>query len=161
MPERFYKISEVADILSIEQHTLRYLENALKLKIKRNERSDRLYTEADLETFRLVLALKARGLNTTAIKMALENSEETVESSLQPSPKTLPLDALELLSTTKQIVVQNEALYQQNKRMEERLERLENKLDQRNQEREKKIEEFLDLWKNEQGKSKSWLPWRK
>ncbi|HCF49087.1 MAG TPA: hypothetical protein DER60_02315, partial [Syntrophomonas sp.] len=33
--ERFYKIGEVAELLNIEQHTLRYLENSLKIKIKR------------------------------------------------------------------------------------------------------------------------------
>ena len=38
MEERFYKIGEVAEMLEIEQHTLRYLENSLKLKIKRSDR---------------------------------------------------------------------------------------------------------------------------
>ncbi|HRX22430.1 MAG TPA: MerR family transcriptional regulator, partial [Syntrophomonadaceae bacterium] len=77
MKEIYYKISEVAEILAIEQHTLRYLENSLGLRIKRNERGDRLYSETDLETLRLIIKLKEKGLNTTAIKMALENTEQS------------------------------------------------------------------------------------
>ncbi len=52
----------MAEILSIEQHTLRYLENSLKLRIKRNERGDRLYTESDIDTLKLVMMLKEKGL---------------------------------------------------------------------------------------------------
>ncbi len=158
MTVRYYKISEVAELLEIEQHTLRYLENALKLNIKRNERSDRLYTEADLETLRLVLALKSRGLNTTAIKMALENTEEKQEASL-PVKSAGTIEAVELFNTAREIVKQNETLMLQNNKMEERLERLEKKLDQRNLEREQKIDEFLELWKMEQNKNKPWFNW--
>ena len=38
MKEIFYKIGEVSEMLKIEQHTLRYLESTLRLKIKRDER---------------------------------------------------------------------------------------------------------------------------
>ena len=48
MSERFYEIGEVSEMLGIEQHTLRYLENSLKLRIKRDERGDRQYTESRL-----------------------------------------------------------------------------------------------------------------
>lgn len=159
MADQFYKISEVADLLGIEQHTLRYLENALKLKIQRNERSDRLYSESDLDTLRLVLALKARGLNTTAIKLALENNEEQMETGLQASPRGPGKEAVEILSISNRILEQNEELLKYNRNLQERVERLEKKIDQRNQEREKKIDEFLQLWKAEQGKGKTWLSW--
>lgn len=159
LAERFFKISEVAEILGIEQHTLRYLENALKLKIKRNERSDRLYTESDLDTLKLVLALKNKGLNTTAIKLALENNEENSETGLQAAHRPANPEALEILSVAHRILEQNEELLEGNHRLEERVQRLESKIELRNQEREKKIEEFLQLWKAEQGRGKSWLSW--
>ncbi|HWP97115.1 MAG TPA: MerR family transcriptional regulator [Syntrophomonadaceae bacterium] len=161
MADQFYKISEVADLLGIEQHTLRYLENALKLKIQRNERSDRLYSESDLDTLRLILALKAKGLNTTAIKLALENSEEQMETGLQASPRGgTGKEAVEILSLSHRILEQNEELLKYNRNLQERVERLEKKIDQRNQDREKKIDEFLQLWKAEQqGKGKTWLSW--
>ncbi|MGI6412713.1 MAG: MerR family transcriptional regulator [Syntrophomonadaceae bacterium] len=157
MEERFYKISEVAEMLHTEQHTLRYLENTLKLKIKRNERGDRLYTESDIETLKLVMKLKEKGLNTTAIKMALENTEET-ETSLSPKPGSASVDIYEVVSIARRIVEQNEMLLEQNKNMEQRLEKLEQKIENRNLERERKIDEFLKLWKAEQeSRGKSWL----
>ncbi len=157
MEERFYKIGEVAEILEIEQHTLRYLENSLKLKIKRNERGDRLYTDSDLDTLRLVMQLKDKGLNTTAIKLALENTEESEETSLAPKSGATSQDLVEMVSLARQIVEQNTELMQQNRRLEQRMEKLEHKIDQRNLEREKKIDEFLSLWKADQEGRKSWF----
>ncbi len=160
--ERFYKIGEVAEMLGIEQHTLRYLETTLKIRIKRDERGDRMYSEADLETLRLVLQLKEKGLNTTAIKLALETAqenrmvEETGLVNVTPSENNLK----EMVGIAKRIVEQNEELMQQNRKLEEKMARLEKKIDERNLEREKKINEFLDLWKAEQeGKGRSWFSW--
>ncbi len=148
-------------MLGIEQHTLRYLENTLRLKIKRDERGDRLYSERDIDTLRLVLQLKDKGLNTTAIKMALENTEDQGapgETALQTSRPQANLELADILSIASKIMDQNEALFEQNKKMEQRLDRMEKKLDQRNEEREKTIAEFLSLWKAEQeGRPKSWF----
>ncbi|KUG03046.1 transcriptional regulator, merr family [hydrocarbon metagenome] len=148
-------------MLQIEQHTLRYLEHTLRLKIKRDERGDRLYSERDVDTLRLVLQLKEKGLNTTAIKMALENTEDkdvSGETALQTSRPQSSLDLAEILSVASKIIEQNEDLLAQNKKMEQRLDRMEKKLDHRNEEREKTIAEFLSLWKAEQeGRPKSWF----
>ncbi len=159
MNERFYKIGEISEILEIEQHTLRYLENSLKLKIKRDERGDRQYSESDLETLKLVITLKDKGLNTTAIKMALENVEETTETGVAPvNDKPIISDLPELVSLAQHIVEQNDQMLASNKVLEERIKKLEEKVERRNLEREKKVDEFLTLWKNEQeGKNKSWL----
>lgn len=45
----------------------------------------------------------------------------------------------------------------QNRKLEQRMEKLEQKIDKRNLERERKIDEFLELWKAEQARGKSWL----
>ncbi|NLW91636.1 MAG: MerR family transcriptional regulator [Syntrophomonadaceae bacterium] len=157
MVERIYKIGEIAEILGIEQHTLRYLENTLKLRIKRNDRGDRLYTESDLDSLKLVLKLKEKGLNTTAIRMALENSEEVAVKNL-PAETHSPGDLLEVVNVARRIIEQNEELLEQNRRLEGRMSRLESKVEARNLEREKKIDEFLELWRNEQQDGrKSWL----
>ncbi len=159
MLERFYKIGEVSELLGVEQHTLRYLENSLKLKIKRNERGDRQYSESDLETLKLVMKLRDKGLNTTAIKMALENVEPVVETKLVPVNESTALANLpELLSLAQHIVDQNEEMLDSNRVLEDRIKKLEEKIEKRNLEREKKIDEFLTLWRNEQeDKNKSWL----
>ena len=159
MEEIYYKISEVAEVLSIEQHTLRYLENSLGLRIKRNERGDRLYSEADLDTLRLIIKLKEKGLNTTAIKLALENTEESETTEVAIRSEAIPLG--ELADIGVRIIEQSEMLLEQNKKLEQRIDRLEEKIDKRNQEREEKIDRFLQLWKNEQedkGRS-SWFSW--
>ncbi|MGI5911431.1 MAG: MerR family transcriptional regulator [Syntrophomonadaceae bacterium] len=157
MDERFYRIGEVAEMLEIEQHTLRYLENSLKLKIMRNERGDRLYTDSDLDTLKLVLQLKSKGLNTTAIKLALDNTEESSETSVATKDNNTTLDLVEMVSLARQIREQNEELLRQNRRLEQRIEKLEYKIDKRNLEREKKIDDFLNLWKAEQEGKRSWL----
>lgn len=146
-------------MLDLEQHTLRYLENTLRLKIKRDERGDRLYSEKDIDTLRLVLQLKEKGLNTTAIKMALENTEDnSASTAMQTTRPHSNLELAEILSLSARIMEQNEALMEQNRKMEQRMERVEKKLDQRNVEREKTINEFLDLWKGEQeARPKSWF----
>ncbi|MGI6469160.1 MAG: MerR family transcriptional regulator [Syntrophomonadaceae bacterium] len=159
--ERFYKIGEVAEMLGIEQHTLRYLENSLKIKIKRDERGDRMYSEADLDTLRLVLKLKEKGLNTTAIKLALETAQDS-ENSQEPALVSVQAEnqLKEMVSIARRIIEQNDELMRQNRRLEERMASLEKKIQERNLEREKKIDEFLNLWKAEQeSKSRSWLSW--
>lgn len=156
MREIYYKISEVAEMLGVEQYTLRYLENSLGLKIKRSERGDRLYSDSDLETLKLVQQLKKKGLNTTAIKMALENIEETEEKALTPV-ENKGQGMMEVVSIAQKIVEQNQTLLEQNRKLEQRMEKLEQKLDKRNLEREKRIDEFLELWKAEQDRGKSWL----
>mgnify|MGYP002084380895 FL=1 len=126
MEERFYKIGEVSELLNIEQHTLRYLENSLKLRINRNERGDRLYSESDLDTFKLVLQLKEKGLNTTAIRLALENVEETTdERGITLARNYMEQNLVEITSIAKEIVLQNDELLQQNKKLEQRLDNLE------------------------------------
>lgn len=160
--ERFYKIGEVAEMLDIEQHTLRYLETTLKIKIKRDERGDRMYSEADLDTLRLVLQLKEKGLNTTAIKLALETAQENDQNQETGMVSVVPAEnsLKEMVSIARKIIDQNDELLQQNRRLEEKMAHLEKKIDQRNLERERKVDEFLELWKAEQeGKGRSWLSW--
>lgn len=159
MKEFYYKIGEVAEILQVEQYTLRYLENSLKLKIKRNERGDRLYTESDLDTLKLILKLKnEKGLNTTAIRMALDNMEEQQETSLSPIEKNYPPEVLEIKSLAQKITEQNETLLERNEKLEQRLKNLEEKLDKYNKKKEEQIDQLIDLWKSErESRSKSWL----
>lgn len=159
MHEINYKIGEVSEILGIEQHTLRYLENSLKLKIKRDERGDRLYSETDLDTFKLILQLKNdKGLNTTAIKLALDNMEETKESDLTPSPIGTIKGITELASIAHKIVEQNNELLQESATLQKRINELEEKITKQEKRREERIEELIILWRNEQDdRNKSWL----
>lgn len=158
MNKLFYKIGEVAEMLSIEQYTLRYLEHTLKLKIKRDERGDRLYTESDLETLKLILTLKnEKGLNTTAIKLALENMDSPVEEGLPATSSSNNLELVEIVSITSRIVEQNDELLIKNDKLEKRIEELERKIEHNENERKNKIDELIILWRNDQERNKSWL----
>lgn len=160
MKDRFYKIGEVSELLDIEQHTLRYLENSLKIKIRRDERGDRLYTDSDIDTLRLVLKLKEKGLNTTAIRLALENTEEESQTPVpEPVPPLITFEFVEAVSLVRQVSEQNEEIIRQNKLLEERLKHLEEKLDRYSRDRDRAIDELIQLLKGEgtESKNKSWL----
>jgi DNA-binding transcriptional MerR regulator len=153
-----YKIGEVAEMLGIEQHTLRYLEHTLKLKITRDERGDRLYTENDLETLKLVLKLKnENGLNTTAIKMALENMEPKEATPVVFNNGGILPAMVEVTALAQKIVEQNEELLRQNHNLSHRIDELEKNLDKREAEKSNRIDEFIKLWKSEQERNKSWF----
>ncbi len=157
MKDIFYKIGEVAEILGIEQHTLRYLEHTLRLKIKRDERSERLYSEADLDTLRLIIKLKnEKGLNTTAIRMALGNMEESQETAVAAQNSTASLS--DLSANMLKIIEQNDEMLAQNKNLEKRILELEQKIAKRDERREEKIDELIKIWRKEQDdRGKSWL----
>lgn len=146
MQEIYLKIGEAAEILGIEAYTLRYLESTLKLKIKRDERGERLYTESDLDTLRLILQLKnEKGLNTTAIKLALENLQDG-NAAENASPQVYThSDFLEIINVARSIMQQNDEIIAQNKIMQERLQNLEKSQAQQEQIRNKKMDELMTL----------------
>jgi DNA-binding transcriptional MerR regulator len=158
MSEINYKIGEVSEILGIEQHTLRYLEHSLKLKITRDERGDRLYTENDLETLKLVLKLKnEKGLNTTAIKMALENMEQVDTKPVAVNNDIINPAFIEVTSLAQKIVDQNEELLRLNQKLNQRIDELEKSIENKERERSNKIDELINLWKADQERNKSWF----
>lgn len=159
MQEIYLKIGEVAEILSLEPYTLRYLESTLKLKIKRDERGERLYSESDLDTLRLILQLKnEKGLNSTAIKLALENMNE-VNSSPNPTPQIYTHgDFLEIANVARTIMRQNDEIIEQNKKMSARLQDLERNQFQQECSRNEKMDELLALLRYDPEEKKAgWL----
>lgn len=160
MADMYYKIGEVAEMLEMEQYTLRYLEHSLKLKIKRNERGERQYSESDLDTLRLVVRLKKeKGLNATAIRLALENLETKTEEEFNPpAPRTPLLDFIKIGQTTERIVEQNQQLIEQNQQLQTGLAALEQKISALEQRREERLDELIRLWRSDQEeRQRSWL----
>lgn len=145
-------------MLGVEQYTLRYLESTLKLKIKRDERGERIYSEHDIDILRLILQLKnEKGLNTTAIKLALENMETTDSPAVKPVSNT-ELQLGELGTILTQVLDSNEELLRQNREIQAQLSSLESRLEKIDQKRAERIDELIELWKNEQEeRNRSWL----
>lgn len=56
----YYKTSEAAEILGIEDHTVRYYEKEFKLNFIRHGR-DRKITMQDIEKLRIIIEEKAKG----------------------------------------------------------------------------------------------------
>lgn len=160
MDEIYLKIGEVAEILGIEPYTLRYLESTLKLKIKRDERGERIYTESDLDTLRLIMQLKnEKGLNTTAIKMALENLQESDANSQNSAPQVYThYDFLEIVNVAKNIMQQNDEILAQNKKMQERLRAMEESQSRQERIQNEKMDALINLLRDDsEEKKSSWL----
>ena len=71
MQETYLLISEVAQLLKVESHVLRYWEDELGLKIKRNEFGHRCYTQKDIQFLLQVKEWKDKGYPLKAIKSFL------------------------------------------------------------------------------------------
>lgn len=83
--KKYYKISEVADILEIPVSTLRYWEDQFTvIKPKRTERGTRLYTSTDIEKIRMVNYLvKERGMKIEAAQKIIKQNRSGVSKQYQ------------------------------------------------------------------------------
>lgn len=73
LDKKYYKISEVAEILHIPASTLRFWEKSFTIiKPKRNDRGTRFYTPADIDRISLIhFLVKERGLSLKAAQEQL------------------------------------------------------------------------------------------
>lgn len=71
-----YIISDASKLVDVEQHTLRYWEDELKLDIERSALGHRLYSEEDISTFKKIKVLKEQGFQLKAIKMILPDMDK-------------------------------------------------------------------------------------
>lgn len=76
MEETRYIISDASKKVNVEQHTLRYWEDELKLDIPRNEMGHRYYREQDIRLLQNIRVLKEQGFQLKAIKMILPNMDK-------------------------------------------------------------------------------------
>lgn len=68
MNETYLLISDVAKMLNVEGHVLRYWEEELELNIRRNEFGHRYYGKKDIQLLSRIKELKEQGLQLRAIK---------------------------------------------------------------------------------------------
>ena len=81
LDKKFYKISEVAEILGIPASTLRFWEKSFTvIKPKRNSHGTRFYTPADLEKISMIHYLvKEKGLKLEAAQEQIRSNPTGVE----------------------------------------------------------------------------------
>lgn len=99
MNETRYMISDTSRQLKVEPHVLRYWEDELDMKIKRNEMGHRYYTADDIRVLQTIREMKDHGFQLKAIKqilpelyanpnfnyMALFDQRESLNQSAGPS----------------------------------------------------------------------------
>ena len=76
MDAKRYMISDVAKMVDVESHVLRYWEDELELPIMRNEMGHRCYTEDNIQMFHHIKDLKEQGFQLKAIKALLAEMEQ-------------------------------------------------------------------------------------
>lgn len=85
MKSKFYYIKQVSKLLDIPPHILRYWEKQLNLKIMRDRKGNRIYTDKDIEILKNVRTLiykdglKIKGVKKKLKEKKLENKKECVK----------------------------------------------------------------------------------
>lgn len=79
--KKYYKISEVAEIIGVAQSALRFWESQFPIvSPKRNAKGTRFYTSKDIERLRMIrYLLKDKGLHIEAAREALRTNREGLE----------------------------------------------------------------------------------
>jgi DNA-binding transcriptional MerR regulator len=88
-----YSINEVADRLDANASTLRSWEKEFHLKIPRNNRNHRYYTEREIEIFNIIIEGRDKNLGLAAIKKALEE-HAIIEDQNESATKLMKVDQL-------------------------------------------------------------------
>lgn len=85
LAKKFYKISEVAEIIGLPASTLRFWEkNFTIIKPKRNNHGTRFYTPSDIEKIRHVAFLvKEKGLKIEAAEQQIKHNHKGVSQKVE------------------------------------------------------------------------------
>lgn len=90
MGEVYYLITDAAKKVNVENHVLRYWEEELGIRIRRNELGHRYYTKEDVEKFIRVKQLKDEGIQLKAIRRILEKNIAVIEQQKEVEKDNLP-----------------------------------------------------------------------
>ena len=87
--EKRYTVTQAAGVLGVKSYVLRYWEEELELRIRRNEQGHRYYTDYDISLFCNIRELKNRGLQLRAIKELIPQISRTAPGSTESRIKLL------------------------------------------------------------------------
>lgn len=125
MSETRYLISEMAKILQVEPHVLRYWEEELGFVIGRNEMGHRYYTEKDLQHFLKVKELKKNGMQLREIKEQFAEKDTKIVDFCGKEEKTSTKEQLffEIMERMIQEISQSEKKEGRYRRLDEAIRR--------------------------------------
>ena len=75
-----YLIKEAAKMVDVEPHVLRYWEEELDMRIKRNDMGHRYYDEQDIRILKKIKELKDRGIQLKAIHELVQKMYDILEN---------------------------------------------------------------------------------
>ena len=75
-----YLIKEAAKLVDVEPHVLRYWEEELDMRIKRNDMGHRYYDEQDIRILKKIKELKDRGIQLKAIHELVQKMYDILEN---------------------------------------------------------------------------------
>lgn len=78
--KKYYKISEVSELVGLPMSTLRFWENHFTaINPKRNDRGTRFYTPRDIETIRMIhFLVKTKGMKLDAAQEEIKRNRDGV-----------------------------------------------------------------------------------
>lgn len=128
MEEKIYTITELSELLSLSDATIRKYEKDYDLKIPRNELGHRFYTNKELEVLNQIIKLKEQGANIHVIKKILSRSVEANEQN-ETALELVTLDKLTgaelkklMLNQIGEMIIQRES--ELSKQYEEKLDEI-------------------------------------
>jgi DNA-binding transcriptional MerR regulator len=149
-----YSIGDVADILKEELHNLRYWQKELGLPDRRNELNQRIYNQADINTFRFIKELREKeNLSLKAIKKILQKAEIVKEEVAATSEVAVVnnnyMAAVEALERLREDLLSeiDTAMEKRNSEIKEELEDLKDRMDFIELRRSQKMDDFIAEWR--------------
>ena len=101
-----YLIKEAAKLVDVEPHVLRYWEEELDMRIKRNDMGHRYYDEQDIRILKKIKELKDRGIQLKAIHELVQKMYDILENGVPAEDASKEVEAdftSELVNTVTQI----------------------------------------------------------
>jgi DNA-binding transcriptional MerR regulator len=159
LSEKEYTVGEVAEILNEEIYNLRYWQKELGLLDRRNEMNQRVYTQADINTFKFIKELRDNErLSLKAIRKVLRRAgvvtdeiaatNEVAVANNNNNNVALAMNRLkvDLLGEMDKMIERR------NSELKDEIEDLREKIDYLETERNAKLDEFISEWREKNRK---------
>lgn len=155
--EKEYSVGEVAEILDEEIYNLRYWQKELGLPDRRNEMNQRVYTQADINTFKFIKELRDNErLSLKAIRKVLRRAG-VVNDEIAATNEVAVVNNNNFAAVVNKLRVDlvgeiDKVVEKRNKELREEIEDLQEKMDYLEQERNAKLDEFISEWRDKNRK---------
>jgi DNA-binding transcriptional MerR regulator len=152
--EKEYSIGEVAGVLHEEIHNIRYWQRELELPDHRNEMNQRVYTQTDINTFKFIKDLRENeNLSLKAIKKILQKADIVRDETAVATEAVVPAgnnNYTAIINRLKEDLLGevSRAVEAGSIEIKSEIEGLKEKIDYLEDERNRKLDEFIEEWRD-------------